>query len=72
MMKLMNTKYTKIIPYITLILISIILLSNMFYGFTWTDEGLYLSNVHRFLQGDRPLIDDWTPTQFYTPLLYPL
>ena len=44
----------------------------MFYGFSWTDEGLYLSNVQRYLLGDRFLIDDWTPTQFYEPLLYPL
>lgn len=44
----------------------------MFYGFSWTDEGLYLSNVHRFFTGDRFLIDDWTPTQFYEPLLLPL
>ena len=44
----------------------------MFYGFTWTDEGLYLSQVHRLFTGDRLLIDDWTPTQFYAPLLYPL
>lgn len=44
----------------------------MFYGFTWTDEGLYLSQVHRLFTGNRLLIDDWTPTQFYAPLLYPL
>ena len=44
----------------------------MFYGFSWTDEGLYLSNAHRFFTGDRFLIDDWTPTQFYEPLLLPL
>ncbi|EID83894.1 hypothetical protein MSI_27500 [Treponema sp. JC4] len=28
--------------------------------------------VHRLFTGDRLLIDDWTPTQFYAPLLYPL
>ena len=60
------------IPYIILIFITAILINNMFYGFSWTDEGLYLSNVHRFFTGDKFLIDDWTPTQFYEPLLLPI
>lgn len=59
-------------PYIIIAVFSIILINNMFYGFSWTDEGLYLSNVQRYFSGDRFLIDDWTPTQFYEPLLYPL
>ena len=59
-------------PYAIIICISLILINNMFYGFSWTDEGLYLSNVHRFFTGDRFLIDDWTTTQFYEPLLLPL
>lgn len=68
----MKSKYTAFIPYIIIALFSVILINTMFYGFSWTDEGLYLSNVQRYLSGDRFLIDDWTPTQFYEPLLYPL
>ena len=68
----MKNKYTHIIPYVVIAVFSAILINNMFYGFSWTDEGLYLSNVQRYLSGDRFLIDDWTPTQFYEPLLYPL
>lgn len=68
----MKTKYSSLLPYIIILLFSAILINNMFYGFSWTDEGLYLSNVQRYLSGDRFLIDDWTPTQFYEPLLYPL
>ena len=60
------------IPFIALITVSAILINNMFYGFTWTDEGLYLSNTHRVFNGDKLIIDDWTPTQFYIPLIYPL
>ena len=64
--------YRAILPYFLITLVAAILVNNMFYGFSWTDEGLYLSNVHRFFTGDRFLIDDWTPTQFYEPLLLPL
>ena len=68
----MKNKYLSLLPYIIIALFSAILINNMFYGFSWTDEGLYLSNVQRYLSGDRFLIDDWTPTQFYEPLIYPL
>ena len=64
--------YLNALPYICLTAIALILINNMFYGFSWTDEGLYLSQVHRLFSGDRLLIDDWTPTQFYAPLLYPV
>nr|MCR4789677.1 hypothetical protein [Treponemataceae bacterium] len=67
----MKNKVLKFIPYIIIAVFSAILINNMFYGFSWTDEGLYLSNVDRILKGDKLLIDDWTPTQFYAPLLYP-
>ncbi len=68
----MKNKYSSLLPYAIIVIFSAILINNMFYGFSWTDEGLYLSNVQRYLSGDRFLIDDWTPTQFYEPLLYPL
>ncbi|MBQ9283320.1 MAG: hypothetical protein IJ207_14170 [Treponema sp.] len=68
----MKNKYCSLLPYAIIAVFSAILINNMFYGFSWTDEGLYLSNVQRYLSGDRFLIDDWTPTQFYEPLLYPL
>ena len=68
----MKNRILKIIPYAIIAVFSVIIINNMFYGFSWTDEGLYLSNVQRYFSGDRFLIDDWTPTQFYEPLLYPL
>lgn len=68
----MKTKCCSLLPYAIIAVFSAILINNMFYGFSWTDEGLYLSNVQRYFSGDRFLIDDWTPTQFYEPLLYPL
>lgn len=64
--------YKSLIPYIFLAFITALLINNIFYGFSWTDEGLYLSNVHRLFTGDKLLIDDWTPTQFYEPLILPL
>ena len=68
----MKNKCYSLLPYAVIAVFSAILINNMFYGFSWTDEGLYLSNVQRYFSGDRFLIDDWTPTQFYEPLLYPL
>ena len=68
----MKNKCYSLLPYVIIAVFSAILINNMFYGFSWTDEGLYLSNVQRYFSGDRFLIDDWTPTQFYEPLLYPL
>jgi len=59
-------------PYSLIILIAIALASNLLYGFSWTDEGLYLSNASRLIAGERLVIDDWTPTQFYEPLLCPV
>lgn len=49
----------------------LVLLNNLFYGYGWTDESFYLSNVHRLYCGDRLFIDDWSPTQTYIPLLLP-
>jgi len=62
----------KLLPYFLIAITSCLIINNMFYGFSWTDEGLYLSNISRIIHGDKLIIDDWTPTQFYIPLLYPL
>ncbi len=42
------------------------------YSFCQTDEPFYISAVKRLYQGDRLILDEWHPTQFYTPILLPL
>ncbi len=41
------------------------------YSFCQSDESFYISNVKRLYQGDRLIIDEWHPTQFYLPILLP-
>lgn len=59
------------IPYLVISLISLVLLSNLFYGLTKTDECVYISTLFRFLNGDKLLIDDWTGYQMNTPIFFP-
>ena len=41
------------------------------YSFCQSDESFYISNVKRLYQGDRLILDEWHPTQFYLPILLP-
>ncbi len=41
------------------------------FSFCQSDESFYLSTTYRLLQGDQLIIDEWHPTQFYSPLLLP-
>lgn len=61
-----------ILPYIILTVIAALLCIRCFYSFCWSDESFYLSLVHRFWLGDRPVIDEWSGTQFYAFALLPL
>lgn len=55
-----------------LMILAGILLVRCFYSFSWSDESLYMAEVHRLYLGERPFVDEWHPTQFYASLLLPL
>lgn len=55
-----------------LMILSGILLVRCFYSFSWSDESLYMAEVHRLYLEERPFADEWHPTQFYASLLLPL
>lgn len=59
------------IGYGLIFLAFVILIVRSFFGFCWSDESFYLSTVHRLYQGDRLLVDEWNPAQFYAVLLLP-
>lgn len=54
-----------------LLLLGTILLFHSQYSFCQSDETFYISTVKRLWQGDRLILDEWHPTQFYTPILLP-
>ena len=58
--------------FITISLIAVILVVRCFYSFCWSDEGFYLSLVHRFWVGDRPFVDEWSGVQLYAVVLLPI
>lgn len=63
---------SNLFAYIVLTVIAGLLIIRCFYSFCWSDESFYLSLVHRFWIGDRPIIDEWSGTQFYTVILLPI
>lgn len=60
------------VPYLLLTGVTGVLLYRCFFSFVWSDESFYLSLVHRFWVGDRPVIDEWSGVQFYAVALLPL
>ena len=61
-----------ILPYLLLTGTAGILLYRCLFSFAWSDESFYLSLVHRFWVGDRPIVDEWSGVQFYAVALLPL
>lgn len=53
------TSLKKNYPYILLSILFFGLLIRNRYGFCWSDESLYVSNMYRLYNGDAFLIDDW-------------
>ena len=62
----------KKIPYIIFLVFILGLTVRCFYSFCWSDESFYLSLIHRFWVGDKPLVEEWSGVQFYAILLLPL
>lgn len=62
---------TKKIYSVLFFLIVIGLVCHSQFSFCQTDESFYISMTHRLSQGDNLILDEWHPTQFYSPLLLP-
>ena len=62
----------KIIPYLFLTMAAALLVYRCFFSFVWSDESFYLSLVHRFWVGDRPIVDEWSGVQLYSIILLPI
>ena len=66
-----KTKKELIVCVFVLFALFCCLLFHAQYSFCQSDESFYISNVKRLYQGDRLIIDEWHPTQFYLPILLP-
>ena len=42
------------------------------YGFCWSDESFYLTFAQRLWNGQKLILDEWHPVQFYSVLFYPI
>lgn len=51
--------------------VMLLLLIRSFFSFCQSDEALYTALAHRFYMGDKPVIDEWHPVQFYIFVIYP-
>lgn len=49
-----------------------ILLLRGLYGFCWSDESFYLTFAQRLWNGQKLILDEWHPVQFYSALTYPI
>ena len=56
---------------IGLIIVIIALCIHAQFSFCQSDESNYLAMTYRLYQGDKLIIEEWHPTQFYTPVLLP-
>lgn len=50
----------------------IILVIRAIYSFCWSDESLYVANIHRLLLGDSFIKDEWNPCMISTYILIPI
>ena len=65
-----SQKY-KFLCYSILIGITILLLIHSAFSFCQSDEPNYSSLLYRIYLGDALIRDEWHPTQFYSPVIYP-
>ncbi len=59
------------IGYAVIILCGILLLSCARSGFGWNDESNYLAMTDRLFRGDRLIVHEWHPSQWFTVFLLP-
>lgn len=55
-----------------LVALAAVLAVRAFYGFCWSDESFYLTFAQRLWNGQKLILDEWHPVQFYSAILYPV
>ena len=55
-----------------LVLLAAALSVRALYGFCWSDESFYLTFAQRLWNGQRLILDEWHPVQFYSVVFYPV
>lgn len=55
-----------------LVALAAVLAIRAFYGFCWSDESFYLTFAQRLWHGQRLILDEWHPVQFYSVIFYPV
>lgn len=55
-----------------LVMLCLVLMFRNRFSFSWSDESFYMAEVHRLFLGERPIVDEWNPAQFFSVLLLPL
>lgn len=71
MKNIQSEKIKDLFAYLIITLLAAILLWRAKYGFIWSDEPYYFETAYRFLQGDKPIVNDWYTAQIYSVLLVP-
>lgn len=71
MKNLQSDKRNDLIAYLIIMVVAIVLFWRANYGFIWSDEPYYFETAYRFLQGDKPIVNDWYTAQIYSVLLVP-
>ena len=56
----------------TLTAAAVVLAVRALYGFCWSDESFYLTFAQRLWNGQKLILDEWHPVQFYSVLFYPI
>lgn len=51
---------------------AVVLAVRALYGFCWSDESFYLTFAQRLWNGQKLILDEWHPVQFYSALFYPI
>ena len=55
-----------------LVLLAAVLAIRALYGFCWSDESFYLTFAQRLWNGQKLILDEWHPVQFYSVIFYPM
>ena len=68
----MKKRNTKALFAFALALLGLGLAVRALFGFCWSDESFYLTFAQRLWNGQKLILDEWHPVQFYSVLFYPL
>ena len=68
----MKKRNTKALFAFALTLLGLGLAVRALFGFCWSDESFYLTFAQRLWNGQKLIVDEWHPVQFYSVLFYPL